>query len=493
MPKLLVIDDDRSIRHLVSTALGHDDLQVIDASTAAEGLEQIRIHAPDVALLDIVLPDLSGLELLSQIQTADPKLPVIFTTSGGTSDTAIEAMKLGAYDYVPKPLDIQHLEKLVQQALANRRMMLVPVALAQSANESTPGDPIIGRGPRMQEVYKAIGRVAAKDVTVLIRGESGTGKELVARAIYQHSDRAVRGFLAINCAAIPEPLLESELFGHEKGSFTGAANRRIGKFEQCSGGTLFLDEVGDMSPVLQSKILRVLQEQRFERVGGLETVQTDVRVIAATHRDLELMVERNEFRPDLYYRLNGFMISLPPLRERKDDLCVLLDHLLARFSRELGKEVHGIAPDALQALMSYTWPGNVRELQSVVRQAILQATGPVLVADSLPEVVRLGGHRGVPLSAHAQEAEDELAEFVEDRLRGGSTALYAECLERMERALLTKILDAVAGNQSQAARILGITRSSLRYKTRQLGISINQVVTLEGSVVDPPEMMTAGN
>jgi nitrogen regulation protein NR(I) len=480
MPTLLVIDDDRSIRHLVAAALGQGDLTVIDASTATDGLEQIRRSAPDVALLDILLPDMSGLELLSQIQREDPKLPVIFITSSGTSATAIEAMKLGAYDYVSKPLDVPHLKKLVEQALTNRRMMLVPVALAQTSDLSTPGDSLVGRSPQMQEVYKTIGRVAARDIAVLIRGESGTGKELVARAIYQHSLRADRTFLGINCAAIPEPLLESELFGHEKGAFTGAASRRIGKFEQSSGGTLFLDEVGDMSPVLQAKILRVLQEQSFERVGGTETIHTDVRVIAATHQNLEAMVERNEFRADLYYRLNGFTINLPPLRERHEDLCLLLEHLLARFSRELGKQVHGIAPDALQALLSYSWPGNVRELQSVVRQAILQASGPILVADALPELARPQPQGPRPLEpTSTRDDAHALRDFIDDRIREGSTSLYAECLERMERSLLTKVLDACSGNQSQASRTLGITRSSLRHKIRHLGIMIDQVVSVD--------------
>ena len=482
MSTILVIDDDRSICHLVTTALRQIDLDVVAAGSAAEGIEKIRTCSPDVALLDVMLPDLSGLELLSQIQAVDPKLPVIFITSSSTSDTAIEATKRGAYDYVLKPLGVVTLQDHVRRALETRRMMLVPVALAQASEKPIEGDSLLGRSPQMQEVYKAIGRVAAQDVTVLIRGESGTGKELVARAIYQHSSRADRGFLAINCAAIPEPLLESELFGHEKGSFTGAASRRIGKFEQCSDGTLFLDEVGDMSPTLQAKILRVLQEQRFERVGGTETIQTNVRVIAATHRDLEVMVERNEFRADLYYRLNGFSIFLPPLRDRQDDTCVLLEHLLARYSRELGKEVHGIAPDALRALLSYSWPGNVRELQSVVRQAILQATGPILVADALPEVVRAGGVR--PAATHVPvPAIEELDVYIEDRMRDGTTALYSECLQRMERALLTKVLDTCGGNQSHASRILGITRSSLRHKIRQLGITIDQVVNVEDSTL----------
>ena len=262
-----------------------------------------------------------------------------------------------------------------------------------AAREATVGDAMIGRCGAMQVVYKAIGRVAAQNVTVLIRGESGTGKELVARALYQHSKRSKGPFLAVNCAAIPETLLESELFGHEKGAFTGADRKRIGKFEQCNGGTLFLDEIGDMSPPLQSKLLRILQEQRFERIGGNETIETDVRVIAATNRNMERMVQESQFRGDLYYRLNGYTISLPPLRDRGDDLLLLIDHFLAAASRDLDREVRGVAPEAMAVLRRYSWPGNVRELQSVIRQAVLDTTGPVLFPDALPQVV-LGTEAG---------------------------------------------------------------------------------------------------
>ena len=299
-------------------------------------------------------------------------------------------MKLGAFDYLLKPLDFPKVRELVARAFEIRRFMHVPVTLSGESHSNGNGDALIGRCPAMQEVYKAIGRVAPQNVTVLIHGESGTGKELVARAIYQHSPRASGRFLAVNCAAIPEALLESELFGHEKGSFTGADAKRIGKFEQCSGGTLFLDEVGDMTPLVQSKVLRVLQEQRFERVGGNETISTDVRIIAATNRDLESMTGKGEFRPDLYYRLNGFSIKLPPLRERPEDIVVLLEHFLRRFSRELGKEVCDVSPEALECMMHYRWPGNVREFQSVLKQAILQAIGPVLLPGFLPPAIRGG-------------------------------------------------------------------------------------------------------
>jgi two-component system nitrogen regulation response regulator GlnG len=341
----------------------------------------------------------------------------------------------------------------------------------------------VGRAPEMQAVYKAIGRVAPQDVTVLVRGESGTGKELVARAIYHHSHRVNKLFLAVNCAALTESLLESELFGHEKGAFTGATVQRIGKFEQCSGGTLFLDEVGDMSPLVQSKVLRVLQEQRFERVGGSETIQTNVRIIAATNRDLEELVAKGDFREDLFYRLNGFTIQLPPLRERKDDIPRLLEWFLSRLRGELNKEVQGIAPDALELLVKYSWPGNVRQLQNVLRQAIVQSTGPVLIAEFFPpEIMRRPGTKSEPRGEPSvgSASESNLKGFVESRLRGGSKALHLETVEMVERYLLTVVLRHTEGNQSKAAEILGITRGSLRHKIRHLGISIErQISTVE--------------
>src|SRR5215475_13371304 len=317
MSRILVIDDDRSVRHLIAKAFEDTDVQVVPAATAEEGLHLLGEAQSDVVLLDILLPESSGLELFERIRTVDPKLPVIFITSLSSSDTAIKAMTLGAFDYLLKPLDLARIRDLVRQAIEIRRLMSIPVEMPGAKNGRANGaanrsDTLVGNSPQMQEVYKAIGRVAPQDVTVLIRGESGTGKELVARALYQHSPRVKGQFLAVNCAAIPDALLESELFGHEKGSFTGADQRRIGKFEQCSGGTLFLDEIGDMSPLVQSKVLRVLQSQEFERVGGNHTITTDVRVIAATNRDLEKMVEDGEFRSDLYYRLSGFTIQLAP-------------------------------------------------------------------------------------------------------------------------------------------------------------------------------------
>jgi two-component system nitrogen regulation response regulator GlnG len=476
MSVLLVIDDEASILHAFGRAFRAPDVTLLTAPTAAEGLELVARQRPDVIILDINLPDLSGLETFRRIRQRDARIPVIFITGHGTTDTAIEAMKLGAFDYLLKPLELAPLRELVGRAFEISRLMHVPAVLPEEKTPEDRSDVLVGRCAAMQEVYKAIGRVASQDVTVLILGESGTGKELVARAIYQHSRRAQGPFLAINCAAIPEQLLESELFGHEKGAFTGAESKRIGKFEQCSGGTLFLDEVGDMAPLTQSKLLRLLQEQRFERVGGNETIQTDVRIIAATNHDLEAQVNAGQFRGDLYYRLSVFTIPLPPLRERGDDLPLLVEHFLKRYSRELGKDVQRASPETLALLQRYPWPGNVRELQSVLKQAILQASGPVLVPDFLPAAVRREAEAPAPAAPSAFPDWDR---FIRDRLQAGSQDLYAEALTAMERHLLTLVLRHTQGNQVQAARILGITRGSLRTKIRALGITIERSVWSE--------------
>lgn len=486
MSSVLVIDDDRSIQHLVRKSLEGDNFEVLVAGTAADGMKLLSERRPDVVLLDIMLPKTSGLDMFEQIQKADPKLPLIFITSMESSETAIRAMTMGAYDYLLKPLSVSQIRNLVQQAIKIRHLMNVPVevpdapAVSPREGNGGRGDILVGRSAAMQEVYKAIGRVAPQDVTVLIRGESGTGKELVARAVYQHSPRANGPFLAVNCAAIPDALLESELFGHEKGAFTGADQQRIGKFEQCQGGTLFLDEIGDMSPLVQSKVLRVLQSQEFERVGGNKTIRTDVRVIAATNRDLEKMVEEGEFRNDLYYRLSGFTIQLSPLRERRDDLVPLLENYLAIYSRQFEKEVHGVSPEALEVLMSYSWPGNVRELQNVVKQTLLRSAGPVIVPEFLPEKVRWPECEVQERSDRPAASDTDLRTFVDERLKVDSGDLYAETLAFMERYLVTRVLSEHDGNQSKAAKVLGITRGSLRSKIRALKVSIDRLVQVEG-------------
>jgi two-component system nitrogen regulation response regulator GlnG len=466
MDRLLVIDDDPLIQALVSRGLTGPGCAVRVASSAEEGLAGFRAERPDVVLLDVNLPDESGLDVFRQIRAIDGTVPVIFITASSASGQAIEAIKLGSYDYLVKPLHLKRVEDVVGHALKTRRLMSVPVAVGKDA-EGRPADALIGACPAMQEVYKAIGRVARYDVNVLIHGETGTGKELVARAIYQHSQRANTTFLAINCAAIPEGLLESELFGHEKGAFTGADRQHIGKFEQCNGGTLFLDEIGDMPLAIQAKILRVLQEKQFQRLGGREVVVTDVRVLAATHRDLEQAVARQAFRGDLYYRLNGFSIELPPLRERGEDVELLLKHLLRRYSQEMGREVSDFAADTLLLLKRYPWPGNVREMQNVVRQALLLCTGPVILPAYLPRGVReLAGPPTIP-----DPRADDWETFVTEGLGQEHPDLYAKALERMERALLGCVLRHTAGHQTRAAELLGITRGSLRHKLRSLGIT----------------------
>ena len=491
MSTILVIDDDRSIVHLIQTAFHNQlDIKVINAPNALAGIELLKTADVDTVLLDVVLPDLSGLDAFQQIQAQNEKLPVIFITVGGTSDTAIEAMKLGAFDYLLKPLDLQKVRELVAKALEMRRLMHVPVTMQNQDIVQVNGDSLVGRTTEMQEVYKSIGRVAPQNVAVLIRGESGTGKELVARAIYHHSPRAKGPFLAVNCAALTETLLESELFGHEKGSFTGASSQRIGKFEQCTGGTLFMDEVGDMSPVMQSKVLRVLQDQQFERVGGTQTIKTDVRIISATNRDLEEMVADGRFREDLYYRLNGFTIKIPPLRDRKQDILLLLEWFLARYRKELGKDVHGFSPEALETLLNFSWPGNVRQLQSVLKQAIVQAAGPVINCDFLPTEVR--SKTMLETAAREHNQAGNLPELIEIRMQAGSRNLYSEALETMERTLLSMVLQNTHGNQSKAAEILGITRGSLRNKIRQLGISIDHQVKLQDSVSSAGEPVGSG-
>jgi DNA-binding NtrC family response regulator len=474
MAHLLLIDDDPVlIPEQVRQAFPAPRYWVEVAGTGAEGLERVGASPPDVILLDLRLPDQFGLEVYRQIRKIDARIPVIFVTLAKTADVAIEAMKQGAYDYLFKPLDLHQLRRVVGEALDVARRMREPAVLAETAPDPDADGSIVGSCPAMREVYKAIGRVAAQNVPVLITGESGTGKELVARAIYQHGLRAKAPFLALNCAAIPEQLLESELFGHEKGAFTGADRRRIGKFELVSGGTLFLDEIGDMPLALQAKMLRLLQEQSFERVGGNETVRTDVRLIAATHRDLKAWSAEEKFRSDLYHRLSVFTIHLPSLRERGDDLPLLVRHYLRRLSRELGREVQEVAPEVLERLHGYSWPGNIRELQSVLKQALLQASGTVLLPAFLPELSSKSGESALAASPGADLG---LEAFIRQRLGPDAQDLYADTHREVDRLLLPRVLEYTAGNQYQAARLLGIARQTLRLKLRELGLHVTQAI-----------------
>jgi len=476
MPRLLVIGIDKGIQN----ALRRNFLECeVEVGSVAAPAALPATDPPDVIVLHSG-PGNAILDLTQSLHERAPYVPLIVVDEEGASDTAIEAVKVGAYDYLLAPIDTNRLVDSVQRALKVRRSS--DGCHRPEERELAPGQgvtTIVGRSAPMQEVFKAIGRVAPQNVTVLILGESGTGKEVVARAIHDHSLRSEKAFLEVNCAAIPEPLLESELFGHERGAFTGAEERRIGKFEKCSGGTIFLDEIGDMSPLVQGKVLRLLQEQRFERVGGTETVTTDVRIIAATNRNLQQMVTEGTFREDLYYRLNGFRIDLPPLRERGDDLVLLIEHFLCRLRSELSKPVEAISSEAMDLLTAYPWPGNIRELEAAIRQSLLQTTGAAILPEFLPETVRFGHS--------STDSKDGLASdlkpFIEECLRRKSSDVYAEATELMERYVLTRILRETHGNQSHAARILGITRGCLRARIRSLHISVGAQVSQETQVI----------
>lgn len=458
MAAVLVVDDEPADLYLIARALEKSGYEITTADSTSAALRALKTAKFDAAVFDILLPDGDGIELLKNALKTDSDLPIIFATGASDSDRAIEAMKQGALEYLLKPINVGELREVVGRAVEIR-------SLAQE--DSTPSqavaaEGIIGRCPAMQEVYKSIGIVAPQNVTVLVRGESGTGKELVARALFQHSDRN-GPFLAVNCAAIPEMLLESELFGHEKGAFTGADRRRIGKFEQCDGGTLFLDEVGDMSPVLQSKLLRVLQDREIQRIGSNEVIRTDVRLIAATHQNLERMVSERTFRADLYYRLNGFMIHLPPLRERGPDLDMLISFFRAEACRELGKDVRSISPDAMDMLRSYTWPGNIRELQNVIRQGTLKTVGPVMLREFLPQFTSIEHEPTSNTSSdtaheHSTTSENSLtlaARICEEAIANHSGAAHSWLINHLEASLVEQALLETGYKTEEAIQLLG--------------------------------------
>jgi two-component system nitrogen regulation response regulator GlnG len=484
MAHLLIIDDDpdllpNKVRHIFPTPAHRVEV----AYTGEDGLQCLADALPDVILLDLRLPDQSGLDVLGKIREIDARIPVIFVTTARSADSAIDAMRQGAHDYLFKPLDVQKLDRSIHEALEVARIMREPAVFSETPpDDDLPGDAIVGCCPAMQEVYKAIGRVADQNFPVLITGASGTGKELVARAIYQHGPRAKAPFLALNCAAIPEQLLESELFGHEKGAFTGADRRRIGKFEQCHGGTIFLDEIGDMPLVTQAKVLRLLQEQAFERVGGEETIRTDVRLIAATHRDLKAWSADNKFRPDLYYRIGVFSIHLPALSERREDLPLLVQHFLRRFNRELGREVRVLAPETMERMESYAWPGNIRELQSVLKQAMLQSSGAVLLPAVLPEPLK-GLEEARPAARPGEESGMETF-VIRQRLTSDVRDLYAETHRQLDRILLPRVMEHTSGSLQEAALLLGIARQTLRMKLRDLGLSVARPAAVDAANED---------
>ncbi len=500
MPSLLVVDDEPNVLYSLQKILQTEILEVRTARTGQQGLQDLQVSRPDAVILDVRLPDLSGLEVFDRIREIDPRLPVIVITAFATTETAIEAMKRGAFEYLLKPVDLHQLRDVVAKALELSRLRQVPAVMDGSEVEEGESDRIVGRSPVMQEVYKAIGRVASQDVPVLVVGESGTGKELVARAVYHHSRRSQNPFLAINCAAIPESLLESELFGHERGAFTGADRRRIGKFEQCNSGTLLLDEIGDMTPTTQAKILRLLQDQRFERLGGNETIQTDVRIIAATNQNLEILVANGRFRADLLYRLNVFTIHLPALRDRKEDLPLLVEYYLQRANRAFAKRIRSIAPETQALLAQYHWPGNVRELQSVLKYAMVHAVGDILTPDCLPENVRgtpsryrdgNGSPRGGAVVSLEPEGVSEevlevsdLAQLVLNLVQTGETEIYRKASVYFDRVVLETVCRHVKGNQVHASDLLGISRTTLRAKLRALGLAIEKQIAADSDGIE---------
>ena len=465
--RILIVDDDDSVRWVLKKALEKEGLETVLAKDAREAFQALKDGEVSLVLMDIRMPGMSGLDALERLRQEGKDVAVIIMTAQATMQNAIEAMRRGAYDYITKPFDMDEMGLLVKKALDVRRLSQEVDALKAEVREKYEGG-LVGTTPAMQEIYKTIGRVAESDATVLIHGESGTGKELVARAIHFHSKRSGRPFVAVNSAAIPSELLESELFGHEKGSFTGAVARKIGKFEAAAGGTLFLDEIGDMSMSLQGKLLRVLQEREFERVGGTEPIRTDVRVIAATHHDLDKMVRENRFREDLFYRLNVIQISLPPLRKRKDDILPLAEHFLQKHQTGLGGMRKVLTPETQKVLRAYDWPGNVRELENAVQRAVTLAQGDKIFPDALPPQVFKPG-QGVTISFE-NFLEEKLSDLVE-RLGGLDKGdIYDMVIRRVEKPLLTLVLRRTEGNQVRAANLLGINRNTLRKKIKELGI-----------------------
>jgi DNA-binding NtrC family response regulator len=482
MTRILVIEDDRFFAKLLKRSLERENISVEMAENLEDGLARAQGEDIEVVLTDLYLGNGTALELIARLRLLKPHLPVIIITSKHTTETAIEATRHGAHDYFAKPdvfdFDegsqlswpwVMELSDMIQAAAESKRLTAA-VRLPQDTcffGAEPIGDRMVGKSRPMQTVFKAIGRVAASDITVLLRGETGTGKELAARALYSHSNRAQRPFIVVNSAAIPENLLESELFGHEKGAFTDAQARRIGRFEQAHGGTIFLDEIGDMSFPLQQKLLRVLQEKTIERVGGKETISVDVRVIAATHRNLEAAVQANEFREDLYFRLNIAAITLPPLRERSEDIPELVEYFLRKHGPEFGSINPLITPEAVESLRQQPWPGNVRHLRNVVRKTLLLARGLAIG----PEVVQGALAQMVPPRPAADQSFAEYVSQLLERARKGEAENVRETVaETVDRELYAQAIQRANGDQSKAARWLGVSRPTMLEKLRRFGL-----------------------
>jgi nitrogen regulation protein NR(I) len=473
MDKLLLIDDEADVQYSFRRTFDSPEIEITTASSGEEGLKLIPKVKPDLVMMDVRMTGMTGLETLRRLRQTDAKLPVIIMTAYGTTQTAIEAMKLGAYDYVLKPFDVPKLKALVANALEAARAMKKVVSYQPLLESEDYDIGIVGRTDAMQNVFKLIGQLAASDATALITGESGTGKELIARAIYGHSRRAEKPFLAINCAAIPENLLESELFGHEKGAFTGATNQRIGKFEQCNGGTLFLDEIGDMTPATQTKILRVLQNGTFERVGGNTPIKTDVRIIAATNKPLEQAVADKHFREDLFYRLNVVRLHVPPLRERRADIPLLVNYFLKKFSEKNKQPLKALTDEALSALEAHDWPGNVRELENVVHRALVVSKGDAILSGDLPPEVSKASNveRRTSNVTAPGAAPDDITAIAQSLFQLARRDPKLKLIPFLEREMVIQALKETRGNQVQAAKLLGITRATLRKRVEKFGIT----------------------
>ncbi len=462
-PKILLIEDDASIAASLQKVLRAEGYDVSVCARGDEGLERAEKEFHDVVVTDLRLPGLGGLELVGRLHATKPKQPIILMTAHGTTETAIEATKLGACDYLLKPFEADELLDMVTNAVASSRLMSELVEMGEGRSN---GHAIIGSGRAMQAIYKEIGRVAATSATVLIQGATGTGKELVARAIYQHSQRADKPFIAVNCAAIPDSLLESELFGHERGAFTGAQGRRIGRFEQASGGTLFLDEIGDLNANTQGKLLRVLQEHCIQRLGSEADIEVDVRVLAATHRDLNAAIKEREFREDLFYRLSVVTITLPPLNQRPEDIPDLAKYFIQRYAKDLGVEAPSVQPEVLAFLQSQPWPGNVRELENSVRQALLLAR-PFAVG--LEHIQQVTAKNRRPADGEKRTHAAYITDLLARAQNGEIENAYLRMISDLEPELFKQAIQLAQGNQAKAARWLGVTRLKMREKLIELG------------------------
>jgi two-component system, NtrC family, response regulator AtoC len=464
--QVLIVDDEANLRRVLAAMLARDGYDVHVAEDGQDALRVFGDHHIDLVITDLRMPKLDGMELLRRLHKQEPELPVVMLTAHGTVDNAVEALKSGAFDYLTKPFDQVEVRTIVQKALRARDLSVADASYqgaSPSKNEGNARFGIIGNSTAIAEVYSILERVADTPTTVLITGESGTGKELVARALHENSSRKSKSFIKVNCAAIPKDLMESELFGYERGAFTGAVSSKPGRFELASGGTLFLDEIAEIPVEMQVKLLRVLQESEFERVGGIKTIAVDVRLVAATNRDLKKEIGCGNFREDLYYRLNVVPIGLPSLRERVSDITLLVEFFLQKFNARLKKNVQGVSPEALQRLASYPWPGNIRELENVMERAVLFADDRLISEKDLsPEV------RGVHQSPMVSGAPFEIG--MDEAAHDGLKETVKAATSRLERELIVRALDQTAGNVTHAARLLKISRKGLQLKMKELGL-----------------------